>query len=188
MRPLVALDVDGILADFLEGALDAIHHVTGRHYQSQEVSQWSPWLQFKLQPEETEAVFELIGTPGFCESLLVLPGAKHGFKALQKFADVVLVTSPWLSSPTWAFERTAWLKRHFGVNENQIVHTSAKQFVSADLFVDDHATNVRAWSALNSGVALLWDCPHNRRIDLPRVSGWDPLIKIVTDLKKELVA
>ena len=188
MRPLVALDVDGILADFLEGALDAIHHVTGRHYHSQEVSQWCPWLQFKLQPEETEAVFDLIGTPGFCESLQLLPGAREGVDSLRKVANIVVVTSPWLSSPTWAFERTAWLKRHFGFTENQIVHTSAKQYISADVFVDDHATNVRAWAATNSGIPLMWDCTHNRRIDLPRVTGWDQLIKIVTDLKKGIAA
>jgi 5'(3')-deoxyribonucleotidase len=178
-EPLVALDCDGLLSDWLGGCLDAIFEVTGKRYQRQEVRGWSPWMQFKLSPDQTTQVFEILNTPGFCESLEVLPGAKKGYDALVKVADVIVVTSPWLSAPTWPFERLKWLSTHFGIGPEKLIHTSAKEFVSADFFVDDHKPNVQRWLERNNGIGLLWDCSHNQGSDLPRVRSWDELVSIV---------
>jgi 5'(3')-deoxyribonucleotidase len=179
-RPLVALDCDGIISDFLQGALDAIFEVTGKRFQKQDVTGWNPWLSLRLQPDECDAVFHIIETPGWCESLEVMPGAVDGFSRLFAVADITIVTAPWASSPTWVFERQRWLSRHI-FPAGEVIHTDAKHRVSADYFADDHATQVRRWSAHNSGKALLWSQPHNRNInDVPRVSGWDELINIVT--------
>ncbi len=189
MKPLVALDCDGILSHFTATTVDIIYEVTGKRFHWREVTQWNPWLQFGLSPEETQAVFEFIATPGVCESMEVLPGAQEGYDQLVKVADIVVVTSPWLSAPSWTFERMKWLSTHFGIGPEKLIHTSAKEYVSADFFVDDNANNVRRWNERNAGIGLLWTQPYNATIgDLPRLNGWEELVQLINDSKEGIAA
>lgn len=179
MKPLLALDCDGILSDWLGGCLDAVFEVTGKRYQRQEVSRWDPWLQFKLQPDQTAAVFAQVDTPGFCESLDVLPGAEEGFSALSKVADVLVVTTPWVTAPTWCFERSRWLSRKFGVLPGQIIHAAAKEYITADFFLDDNKANVTSWTEKQKHPGYLYDATYNQGGDLPRVYSLLELADII---------
>ncbi len=179
-KPLVALDVDGVLAAWLPAALDAIFEVTGKRYQHQEITQVNCWLQLKLQPEQCQQLFAIMATPGWCESLEVLPDADKHYNQLAEIADIIVVTSPWLDSPTWPYERMKWLSRHFGIGPEKLIHTSAKEYVSADIFIDDHPKNVRRWLERNTGLGLLYSASYNQSAqDLLRVYGWNDMIKWV---------
>lgn len=159
-RPIVLLDCDGVLADFVGGYLREITD------------------NIKLTDEEKRAVNDIVREPGFVLNLAVLDGAKAGVKALAKVSDLYIVTSPW-NSRHWAGERQEWLCEHFkDLRLKKIVQTSAKHLVRGDFLVDDKASNCQAHGKAWPGSRpLLWDTIHNRLdTGIERVSSWDELL------------
>jgi len=129
-----------------------------------------------------DAVVREINKEGFCLELPVFAGAKETVSALKELGvDIIIVTSPW-TSKTWVYERTKWLKDHFGFQGSNIIHTSGKWRIKGDLFIDDHPTNVEKWAAHNGYEgAFVWNTPQNRKdeIVMPRLHSWAELLELV---------
>lgn len=184
MKPLVLLDCDGILSDYVGAVLDFIEQQTGERPTRESISTWNIWES--IPDKELEDAFdEHARSAGFCEELKPFADALRGFPLLEAVADIHIVTSPYDGSPTWTHERSAWLERYFGVHRHRVHHIGAKHLTRGDYLVDDKPKNVRDW-LLNRrdhylGHALLWDTPHNRLDDgLWRIRSWEELVSIVT--------
>ena len=164
-RPIVLLDCDGVLADFIGGLLPVIRDITGRTFVREQVTRFDFVTSLGLSREEGAAIKRWLGDArGWCESLAVYPGAVDGVCALREVADVYIVTSPWNSCATWTHEREAWLRRNFDISHANVLHASAKHLVRGDVFVDDKTEAVVAWQAANpDGAAMRWLTPHNWR-------------------------
>lgn len=164
-RPVILLDCDGILADFIGGVLPLIHRVTGRQAAREQITAFDFAASLGLNPDEAAAVKRAIGcSDRFASTLEAYPGAIEGVGTLREVADVYIVTSPWNSNPTWTHDRETWLRRHFGIPHSHVIHGSAKHLVRGDVFVDDKTETVVAWQAAHpSGRALRWSTPHNAR-------------------------
>lgn len=178
VRPRVLVDVDGVLADFVSGYLGIVEAVTGRDFKPENVTQFDIGASLGLTPEESALCGRALSkAPGFCEALEVYPGAQDGIAALQKIADVYIVTSPWNSCPTWTYERERWLKRHFDIPSSRVIHTSAKHVCRGDFLVDDKVSAVRSWHQEHPrGVGVVWDTPHNQLESFPaRTRNWSVL-------------
>jgi 5'-nucleotidase len=181
-RPVVLLDVDGVMADFVTAALRTIQEVRGLVVPPEQITTWHVHESIpgchRWWPEVEQHMF----APGWCEAIPPFPGAREGLASLRQLADVFFVTSPW-KSPTWAYERTRWLRAQMGVEDahERVVSTQAKHLVAGDVFVDDKPENVAAWAADHpSGLALLWDQPTNRTSPVrPRCASWDDLVRAV---------
>lgn len=175
----LAIDCDGVLANFTKGALSAYKVITGRTIDPNSLKHWlfTSHLEFETA-EQKELFHRALKAPGFAMSLEPLPGAKDAMKELRIIADVHVVTSPLSGSPTWAYERELWLSMHFGLPKSRIHHSEAKFVFSANIFVDDKPEHVREWSDYNpNGAAFLWDTPVNRQdTDLERLSSWEDLL------------
>ena len=160
----VVLDVDGVLADFVHGALQVInrlhpHGPFGGYFVPSDVTQWE--IE-KLLPEHLHAeLFAAFCKPGFVADLPPYEGAISIVDHLRASGhDVVIATSPWKGSDHWIPERTAWLQRYWGAIE--IHHVHDKTGVRGDVFVDDKPAHVLAWAKANpTSKALLLDRPYN---------------------------
>lgn len=161
MSLVVLLDVDGVLCDTLAHAgVDAT-----------KMPSWE---------EPPPELFEAFEQPEFVRTIPPCRNAMAGVAELRRFAEVVFVTSPWDSNPTWAHERGRWLARHFGAGRDNVIHTGAKHHVRGSVFVDDRPRAVEKWTVSHpNGKGLVWAQPYNVATNLPRVESWAALLGIV---------
>lgn len=188
-KPSILLDVDGVVADFISAFADVTFEVTERRFTAADVTEWDISKCFGLNPTTERMVYDRIKAPGFAyDRIQPYPGAIEGVRLLRELADVFFVTSPMRNDPhghganplTWMHDREHWLHRHFDVDQHHVVHTSAKQLVRGDVFVDDKPEHVERWRAAHpDGRAFIWDRPYSQQTSnrrARRVRGWDELI------------
>jgi len=197
------LDVDGVLAHFVQAALDAIQKVEfydgddirfGRTFDPTIVTTWE--LHDSLPEPERSArdeVYRRMKARGGCLAIPVYDGAKEGFARLREIVDVTILTSPFNGSETWMHEREKWLEQHFGIHHRDIIHADKKFRVHGDVFIDDKPSHLHAWSDYWIGMGrdktvrpVLWDSPRSADeiigAGVFRVKSWDELIEL---LKRE---
>ncbi len=177
--------MDDVLADFVQGFTSAVL-ATGVRKLSPDhpYNEWDLSKSLNLSEEEDNKVYSLINMPGFATMLSPLPEAVAGLKKVMKIADVLFVTSPLKSSPTWAHDRRLWLEKQFGEEQGEkIVSTSEKYAVDGDFLLDDKPEHCSAWSKEQpTGMALLWATDRNNGPDavgLTRVNNWDLVYELV---------
>lgn len=183
MRPIVLLDCDGVMADFVTAALDVVHDLTGERYPTEAVTTWEIFESIGDRAL-AERCYGAMNAPGFClERIRPYPGAAEAVGALREVADVFVVTAPFRTAH-WIHERTTWLERHLGFAASQVIFARHKHVVRGDVFVDDKPDHVRAWDRGRRGCdgrGFLWDQIYNRdATDLPRLHGWDALLREVS--------
>lgn len=192
MRPHVLLDVDGVICNFLGGTLAEMSsrgvdcewtEETGEVW---DIMQWPfryagpPTLFQSMRawtPADTRAtLLDIWNREGFCTNLKPYPSAVAGVLKLVEVADVTFVTSPMVTSRHWVYERSEWLKHHFGDLGKRVIHTHHKEFICGDIFIDDKPQHVRDWDRLRyPSTAALWLRPYNAKLvaDLPHYHGPD---------------
>jgi 5'(3')-deoxyribonucleotidase len=179
----VLLDCDGVLADFIGGALEIVNVRFGASFTREDVKEFDFCKSLGLSASDAARIKRTIGgTKGMASSLNVYPGAIDGVLRLREVADVYIVTSPWNSNPTWTYEREAWLRRNFNIHHDRVIHTSAKHVCVGDVFVDDKTETCLRWSEAHpSGIAVQWQTPHNRSDGWlgPSTNDWNYLIDLV---------
>lgn len=179
-RPRALVDCDGVLANFFEGARKVILELSGRDFKFEEMKHWD---LFEVVPREIESeCFRRFALKGFCQNLDVISGAQEGMAKLAEVADIYVVTSP-MHTKRWVFERTNWLKEHFGILSSNIVSASCKYIVEGDLLVDDRAENTKEWALHHPGsTGVIWAAPHNRHENIEgnliRTGSWDDVVQL----------
>lgn len=187
MRRLsIAIDCDGLLSNFVDGALRVVEEVTGKRFVPADVTAWDFTKVIGLSTSEATAVKKAISAKrGFAASLAPYPQARQGVRRLRELGDVFCVTSPWESSAWWESERAAWLALHFGIE--RVHHASDKSTYEADVFVDDKSSHVRDWLATWPGrAAVFWRTPHNTSEAVPwgahSTGSWEALYEIAREM------
>lgn len=164
----ILIDVDQVLAATLQKLLPVANEMTGRDFKLEQMTEWNLFKSMNLDAETTKALWAIMGSRGWCESLEVLPGAQEGVEELRRLGTVHFVTSPVHSSETWVHERTHWLKKHFNASYDDVTHTSAKHFVAGDFLIDDKVSTLKKWAACHpDGIAIKFLAPGNR------LDAWD---------------
>ena len=186
----IALDVDGVLRDFVAGALAVVKEVTGRTYAAVDVTAFNFCAALGLSADETRGVLTTIDARrGFVTALPPYANAWQGVRRLREVGHVFCVTTPWQSpwgtNPWWCAESEAWLALHFGIDV--VHHAEDKTLYDADLFVDDRAKNVQAQLTARPGrTAVFWRTAHNTSEAVPwgahATSSWDALYQLAREL------
>lgn len=168
------LDVDGVVADFVGAAAREYEHVTRlKPPPCTTCKVFDSWL---CHSWERRAIESRIAKLGWAQEIKPYPDAKEGVARLLLRHDIAWVTSPYAPSPTWAWDRTQWLRKHFP-KEIPIVSTADKYLIEGVL-VADKIANIEQHEYADKQ-ALLWDRPWNQDFHYHsiRVRGWDDLLK-----------
>lgn len=179
----VGVDVDGVLADFLNPALRLIADLLNRDVRLEEATEWD--FVKTLVPKELLPLFwSEVGKQG-CRNMAPIPGAVEGISRLAEKAGVYIVTSPLHSGREWTTQREEWLAEHFGIHRSKVIHTSAKYTFSGKALIDDNPLNVEEWAYEHEkGIPVLWETPYNKNYQPPswlkyklvRTSDWNYLV------------
>lgn len=169
----ILLDVDGVIADYTGAVLKLVQQHTGLIILRSQVVEWN--IFELIPPKHHRHIQSALDEPGFCARIDPFPEAVAAVGVLQTFGEVIPVTTPSHTNPTWAYERSAWLAGKFGFAPGKIVQTGYKEVVDGDVMIDDKPENVRKWlDAHDQCEGILWDAPYNQQEQvLPRAYGWD---------------
>lgn len=177
-RPLVLVDCDGVLADYVGAFLRMMREHHGATYERHQVTAFD---FSSLQHWHTVGpmAWPLTKREGFCRDIAPLPGAVEGFRRLREIVDVEICTTA-TDSLHWVHERNEWLAKHFDVSRKDIHYTHKKHRIDAAALIDDSGENLDLWAQHRpDSMALLWDATYNRAFKHERVASWDALIDIV---------
>lgn len=201
MKPTVLLDVDGVIANFIDATLELLRR-DHRVMCTDDSRNWPCWsmadaifrqwpkdadcywgLPPKISVEEsTRLLSDVWNSERFATGIRPYEGAIEGVLALMEIADVYFVTSPIWTSKTWTYDRALWLRDHLGIDNRRIIFTSSKHLVHGDIFVDDKPETVEKWRQHNSpAYAVVWDQPYNQGHPelLIRTSDWGTIRRYV---------
>lgn len=169
--PIVGCDVDGVVADFVEGMIAALD----LDKKKEDFVYWD--LSKNLTTEEWEKARQKLRDPEFWYSLPLVDGAKSKVKELKgRGFKFTWITSPWQSCIGWDTARREWLAEHFGDDATMITPDKGKpefhKTINVDIFIDDKPANVDASrKGKPNRKTFLYDAPYNRGYDLvPRVT------------------
>lgn len=182
------IDVDEVLADFVNPAAEIISKLQGRTWTLDDAPT-DNWDMFSnLEPDVLKGVFEAMNGQGFVAKLQPTPGSQDFVRELRKKCNVYALTAPHHTSAWWVLERNIWLGDLFGIDRKHVVHTDAKYLCRGDFFLDDRHDHVTRWIARHPDKSgLWWGTKHNQRLlksglELPthlRVSAWDEVLQRV---------
>ena len=160
-RPIVYLDMDGVLADFF-----------GEVAREHDVEYWREIHRKDL------GIDQIAQEPGFFEMLPVLPNAGKLMQGVISLASKYsILSSPLMSNVEESSkEKMQWLQRHLKNHQPQAVifdHEKYKYAQQADdtpnILIDDWDTNIKLWEA-NGGIGILYK-PENYKEVLHKLSA-----------------
>lgn len=181
-KPTVLMDCDGVLSDFTSACLEIVFKKTGVRYQPEDIKTWEIFDSIKEKNIRGE-VYDAIKEKDCCRNLAVFTGAFDAVQTLKQHTELVIVTSPFYGSPTWAHEREKWLEDNMGINARDVIHARKKFHIAGDCLIDDRMENLVLWKGrFPNGYALLWSTPHNLQDSAPgisRIQSWAQLLEVV---------
>lgn len=184
MRPVVLMDCDGVLADFITATLERLHQETGQLYEHDRINTWEVFDSLPAEVRVHQSrVYEYLKQAGGCFGIPMYAGAQEGVWRLQEIAEVIIVTSPFKGGRTWTHEREEWLEKYFQISHENVIHAKRKEFVSGDFLIDDKPSNLQAWRATHPlGRPIYWKNPQFSET-LPAyvmcTQSWDDVVREV---------
>ena len=176
-KPVLLLDMDGIIADFNLYSLQTYNRIFGTKYDESKVDQYIGDHEVIDKSIDVKALRRPYKDPGSFINLPVIPGSQAAVAKLLKFFDIFVVTTQYYGNPTCVHEKHVWLQRHFPAIADQGVFTKHKPQVKGDILVDDRPSNCAAYKAANPGAKTAslqykWSVPADQDILAPT---WEEL-------------
>jgi 5'(3')-deoxyribonucleotidase len=176
MKPVVGVDVDGVLIDMLGPCFALAKEFLGKSLTLGDMTGWE--IDHLLEGKASE-FWEKFGEEDF-HSNHPYPGAVEGIQALHEIADVHIVTAPLSTGKTWTYERDRWISRHFGIHTDKIHYMRSKDRFRGDALIDDRPSNILGWQAANpEGVGILWRHTWNETPGVYEAHNWEDVFRIL---------
>lgn len=123
-------------------------------------------------PEEIAAIDALMNHSGFYRNLEPYEGAVDAVhEAISMGHEVFFLSAPWVTNPTGASDKYAWVAEHFGMDlAKKLILSRDKTIVAGDLLADDKHPIPHRENAIWTQVYV--DAPYNRDQDGFRVNSW----------------
>lgn len=174
---LVLVDMDGTIAD-LEGRFLEQYNALYPEDRAGPFKEWD--LAAGIPAQRREEAWRLLSKEGFFAGLDPLPGAIEAFHAMREAGNnVVLCTSPFISSRWCESEKRHWVEEYLGKEFGRsMVITKDKTLVRGDVLIDDKP-------AITGLLAPAWqhvlvDQAWNRHLELPRIArDWSDWRKVL---------
>jgi 5'(3')-deoxyribonucleotidase len=161
-RPVVAIDVDGVLANQVPHVLRRAEKELGVKMKKEDVTAWdTPVGGIPFD----ELIVKYLLDPNFVMTMPVMEGAVSAMEVVRKWAKIVVASSRPRETEDNSIQ---WLAQNFGLSRNQFKNTTStgKSFLDADLLIDDNIGNVRSFVENgNHNLAILFSQPWNKQRD-----------------------
>jgi 5'(3')-deoxyribonucleotidase len=154
-RTQILLDMDGVLADFISGALLCLNRDFNKTTSiKQYVKDFGQWEVYDYYGITVKEFWESIhNTPDFWYNLKPTPWAVQLYKLLESMGDVTIVTTP-SEDPDCYAQKARWL-RDFGIDMSSVFMGSRKYLMAGSgILIDDYYKNVNTFK-LRGGQAIL---------------------------------
>ena len=193
IKPVVAIDCDGVLADWMGYVIPVANILFNTNIKQSDLTGWDLY-DIIDDPKAKTTLYDYLNQTNMILDMNPYEEALRGVSALKEFADIYVVTSPMMNYPNWILHRNKWLKTHFGIDKNHVIHTSAKHLVQADVFIDDKPENVVNWSRYGNNVysqAVLWKHDHvkfepelnenfwQKDTEIIHTNDWNKILEVV---------
>lgn len=185
-KPVVLVDMDGVLADF---DAELIARIKLRHPHIPLLQTQQSFYFSQDYPEYEDDIRNLSDEEGFFASL---PLIDHAIEGWQRIIDLGyhprICSSPKHTNPYSESEKIIWLRRHmvpiFGPSiADEAIITKDKHLCDGIALIDDRpevrSTDEASWQH------IIFDRPFNKRTALPRLNGWrdENLAALLNDAK-----
>lgn len=152
----ILLDMDGVLVDFLSGALKALNRDFGRDITIEEYAekfgQWGTYDYYGITIKEFWNSIHT--TPDFWMNLEPLPWYKELYALLSEMGEVTILTTPSLD-PACAMQKLQWLRYYLDIDSDAVFMGSRKYLMAGNgILIDDYFKNVDAFRSAG-GEAIL---------------------------------
>jgi 5'(3')-deoxyribonucleotidase len=179
----ILLDMDGVLVDFLSGALKSLNRdfnktVTIEQY-AKEFAQWGIYDYYGITIKEFWQSIE--NTPNFWINLDPMPWCGQLYSMLSEIGDVTIVTSP-SEDTDCVRQKLVWLRHHLGVKPDSVFLGSRKYLMAGNgILIDDYFKNCDSFRNAGGQAVLV---PSNWNTNN---LTWDKIWNtILTTIDKEL--
>lgn len=153
----ILLDQDGVLSDFLGGAIKVCNDLTGKNYTTEEyASTYGKWGIDKFYGIPIDEMWSAIeDTENFWYNLDVLPWAKELYEWLSEIGTVTIVTSPPLMTEC-ATQKMNWLRFHMNIEPPEVFVGSRKYLMAGNgILIDDWEVNVEKFRSAGGEAVLV---------------------------------
>jgi len=153
----ILLDMDGVLVDFLSGALIALNRDFNRNVTIEEyAAKFGLWETYDYYNISTREFWESIhSTPDFWYNLKPMPWYKELYEELSKLGEVTIVTTP-SADPTCAMQKLQWLDNYMNIKSDAVFLGSRKYlFAGNGILIDDYYNNVNKFRAAGGEAVLI---------------------------------
>jgi 5'-nucleotidase len=123
-------------------------------------------------PEEVAAIDALMNHKGFYRDLEPYEGAVDAVhEAVAMGHEVFFLSAPWITNPTGASDKYAWVEEHFGLDlAKKLILARDKTIVAGDVLFDDKHPIPNKENATWTQVYV--DAPYNRDQPGYRITDW----------------
>lgn len=161
-KPVIFVDMDGVLVDLLPAWLEVYHDVGGEHVLAEAITSYR-WEDSVLNKE---LFLQAINSGIPFHIARPLPEAVEGFRALGELTPHVHVVTKMGELGSRGYDaKLGWMWRfiHPALSKDQISFNSAKHLMAGDYLIEDAPENVARWLNSNPAAqAFLVDQPYNR--------------------------
>ena len=189
---IIAVDVDGILADLLPEWLRRYNADYNDRLAVSDVTVWDTHTLVK--PECGFKIYDYLTDPSLYDAVEALPGSQYGVERLRQLGhELIFATSNsfGMTDPKarWMI-RKGFLPAVKGTSlPREYVPIKDKWRLQADLLIDDGGHNVSAWVQTRRR-AIMLETSHNQSLDLPsmfyswilRAKDWADIINYVEEI------
>jgi len=157
------LDMDGVLSDFISGAITLLNRELNRNITLEEYIKTGGWDIAKVYGISTSQFWSHIDNEkNFWLNLEPFPWIKELLEFLRELGEVTIVTSP-SQDYSCASQKLEWLDRYLKIKSYDVFLGSKKHLMSGNgILIDDYSKNTEKFK-LHGGQAILvpsnWNDP-----------------------------
>ncbi|QQL48334.1 5' nucleotidase, NT5C type [Mucilaginibacter ginkgonis] len=173
-RKIIAIDMDGVLADTDQHFLTWYERDYGVRMPYESLLGKPEYEAFPVEG----AIRKMVFTPGFFRTLPVMDGAVEAVKSLMQDYNVFIVSAA-MEFPNSLNEKYDWLAQHFPfISWKNIVFCGDKSIIDADYLIDDHCKNLDNFK----GKPLMFHSAHNvNQNHHQRVKTWAEVLTAIKE-------
>jgi len=139
------LDMDGVICDFVSGALKALNEAFDKYYTTEWYADtFGKWETNELYKISERTFWNTIHkVPDFWINLKPLPWAQLLYNKLSALGEVTIITTP-SDDPNCAAQKIQWLRKHFNIKAPDAFIGGKKYFMAGNgILIDDNQNNIK---------------------------------------------